>query len=251
MRMGNRLVRRYVPEFSRRLSSIVRLSSLPPSETLELAFPRLRDQFKDASNDEGVFPLLSEKEELSLKRNQSLLDKEVDRQAAVLMLVCSLDEKPSIVFTRRSRSLSTHASEMAFPGGHVEAIDGGSLVSTALREAKEELGQLDGVKVIGSTSSLPSLHGTQVTPVLGVLPYELPSDVESVFPGNEEVDQTIAIPLAKLLSTETTQSIPKRRLSHAPVYPMEGGGTIWGLTAYILRPILHRLYKPAFRLVAE
>ena len=71
------------------------------------------------------------------------------KEAAILVPVCSVQGIPSILFTRRSAQLSSHASQISFPGGYYdEELDtstddqyGNSsrLVNTALREMHEEL----------------------------------------------------------------------------------------------------------------
>jgi hypothetical protein len=54
--------------------------------------------------------------------------------AAVLVPVVDYDNEPKILLTRRADHLAQHSGQVAFPGGKVEAEDGGP-VSAALREA--------------------------------------------------------------------------------------------------------------------
>ncbi|KAL3823471.1 hypothetical protein ACHAXA_010231 [Cyclostephanos tholiformis] len=153
-----------------------------------------------------------------LRRQETPLYSPQKREAAILVPLCTVQGTPSILFTRRSSKLSTHASEISFPGGnHDEALDssGGwtnKLINTALREMKEELlydidhiglethancyedgddcsmshfnGQkndLPLVTVLGQTQPVPSLHGTKVTPIVGAINYDLPLCTSSEF----------------------------------------------------------------------
>ena len=59
------------------------------------------------------------------------------RPAAVLIPVV-VRERLSVILTQRTAHLSTHAGQIAFPGGRLD--DGESVAETALREAEEETG---------------------------------------------------------------------------------------------------------------
>ena len=60
------------------------------------------------------------------------------RPAAVLVPVVDRPE-PSVILTMRTPDLSSHAGQIAFPGGKIDKADKGPLAA-ALREAKEEIG---------------------------------------------------------------------------------------------------------------
>jgi ADP-ribose pyrophosphatase YjhB (NUDIX family) len=209
------------------------------------------------------------------------------KAAAVLVLLVLLDggREPALVFTRRSASLSKHAAEISFPGGHVEEKDA-SLVDTALREAFEELypplmnetatattggteshdptqqvlyqAFIQRLRILGCGTAVPSIHGISVTPVLALLDTSESTnpnstqDYLSLWQGNPaEVDHVFTVSLAELLDCEATQALPPtsrfpHTIKNAPVFPTQQHGTIWGLTAFILRPILHQLYRPVF-----
>ena len=63
------------------------------------------------------------------------------RPAAVLVPLCTVDNEPAILFTLRSATLSSHAGQISFPGGHADCVDEEreDPVVTAIRETKEEL----------------------------------------------------------------------------------------------------------------
>ena len=207
----------------------------------------LKTRFSEFVGSDGIFPLLNKSQTESFKKRVKWSDD--DRQAAVLVLVCNVDGKPSILFTHRSAHLSQHAAEISFPGGHVEKSE--TYETAALRETCEELlppkGFLAQVQIIGRTTKLPSIRGTPVTPVLAVSPNYL-SDVHELFPGNpNEVDLVFSAAVSDLVENEGSHVIPNNRFGNAlaPTFATPHG-EIWGLTAFILRPLLHRVLKPVY-----
>lgn len=219
-------------------------TSMAKCKSLEAAIPRLREVFHHKSNNEHVFPLFS-------PRTHELVWKTVPidarRQAAVLVPLVSYEGVPSLLFTTRSSHLPTHANEVSFPGGHYDASKDQNLHDTAIREAREELGGVeypwDQVEILGKATPLPSIKGTPVTPVIGVLPYEISA---TTFPGDDnEVTEIFYVSLMDLINMETTE-YNRRFRSNIPVYPVEETKRIWGLTAVITRPLLHKLFKPVF-----
>lgn len=106
---------------------------------------------------------------------------------------------------------------------------------------------------MGRTGKVPSLTGIMVTPIVGAFNRDLPSSEEEfarLFPGNEgEVDRVFTVPVRKLLENESAEPLPRLggtrgKETMGPVFPTENG-KVWGLTAIVLRPILHKILKPA------
>ena len=97
--------------------------------------------------------------------------------AAVLLLLDPTDPGLPLLFIRRTRQVSTHRGQVAFPGGGVEPGDA-SVVDAALREAREEmaippesvepLGLLTMVWTRGSERSLLPVVGRQRSDVVPV-----------------------------------------------------------------------------------
>ena len=188
------------------------------------------------------------------------------KQAGVFVLFVPNEKELSIVFTRRSKHLSSHASQISFPGGHYDAATDDTLVDTAIREAVEELHThrdettekqfRDNLYIFGRTTSVPSLRGTPVTSVLGI--YNISRHCNSVpitkvWSGNpSEVELVFTVPITTLVeeqmqastsdSTIFKRSATKSK-SSSPQYPT-ANGTIWGLTAYILQPIVSKILIP-------
>ena len=223
-------------------------SFLSPDMPNVLAVEHLRRRFEETANQEGIFPLLTEEQTESFQKRVKW--EPGDRQAAVLVLLCNVEGQPAILFTKRAAHLNQHAAELSFPGGHVEETE--TCADAALRETCEELlppdGFLENVQVIGRTSTLPSIRGTPVTAILAVLPHEELKDIHEIFPGDpNEVDQVFSMSIYDLVRNEGSHVIENSRFggTHAPTFASPYG-KIWGLTAFILRPMLHQIFKPVY-----
>lgn len=250
----------YYYRFARRLctSCSVPHSSKSGHSLLRTKFPELQSRFQDQLNDNGEFALYNNSTQFQTFHQQGGKETATAAAAAaVLVLLCNVGGESSLLFTKRSSQLRRHAGEISFPGGHVDPPHDASVVEAALRETHEELMPRSDfwvqnpIAIVGQTTPLPSLRGTPVTPVLGVLFHEMDltaDNLEEIFPGSpKEVDQVFTVTLKRLLEVETSRKLPENRLriSHGPVFPTEHG-EIWGLTAYIIRPLLHKLWRQVF-----
>ena len=56
------------------------------------------------------------------------------RQAGVVSLLCWHEGQWQVLLMLRTRDNTAHSGQLAFPGGAAEALDGGDLTRTALRE---------------------------------------------------------------------------------------------------------------------
>jgi 8-oxo-dGTP pyrophosphatase MutT (NUDIX family) len=211
---------------------------------LRRLIPNLRQRFESLSGSDGLFPILS-KRQMEYIQSSTIPDtkKSSTREAAVLIPLIEIQNEIHIVFTKRSLTMRSHKAEIAFPGGGRELSDE-TLMDTALREASEELQHSSSIHwtPIGICAPVPSLYGKPVTSVLAV--HTLPiTDLSMTFPGcPKEVDRVFSVRLETLMENETSK--PLGRLgSPAPVYNVEGE-EIWGLTAFILRPILRKILMP-------
>src|SRR6202012_3596154 len=107
--------------------------------------------------------------------------------AAVLLPIISR-EVPTVLFTRRTATLTKHAGQVSFPGGRVDADDL-SPVETALRETHEEVGiTSDFISVAGFLEGYETGTGFAILPVVGVLHEGFalvpePSEVAEIFEG--------------------------------------------------------------------
>ncbi|MGL5447584.1 MAG: CoA pyrophosphatase [Rhabdaerophilum sp.] len=158
------------------------------------------------------------------------------KPAAVLVPVVQRAEGLSLVLTERSAVLSTHAGQVAFPGGRIEP--GEAPRAAALREAQEEIG-LDpaAVEPIGFLPPYFSGTGFRVQPLVGLVS---PEARFSPHPG--EVARIFEVPLALVLDPASYRKGEifwrgRERsfyiLDYAEAY-------IWGVTAGIMRNFAER-----------
>jgi len=120
------------------------------------------------------------------------------RTAAVLLLLADGPDGPTAVLTERTPELTNYPGELVFAGGATDAGDKGP-VSTALREAREEVGlNPRSVRVIGllPAVALPE-SGFLVTPVLAWAP-SLPALHEL---NSAEVQTVVRVSLSRWRST--------------------------------------------------
>ena len=175
------------------------------------------------------------------------------RQAAVLVLLFPDDAgECRVLLTARVPHLSSHAGEVSFPGGSAEPNDADP-VSTALREAAEEIG-LDpdacGLRVVGVLErfTIP-VSGFRVTPVVALA--ERRPDCR---PAPDEVARIIEPPVEAFLPdapVELEERVIRERLIRYGVYPVEGE-RVWGATARMLGQLGALLAaEPAAEVAAE
>lgn len=152
------------------------------------------------------------------------------RESAVLILFGEGPEGPDVLLIERSRDMSSHAGQPAFPGGAVDEEDDGH-VAAAIREAVEET-HLDptGVHVF---AVLPPLYlppsGYVVTPVLAWWHRSAP-----VRPGDPaEVAAVDRVPVAELLDPANRVSIRHPSGFVGPAFKVRGM-LVWGFTAGLL-----------------
>ena len=133
--------------------------------------------------------------------------------------------------------MRTHAGQVAFPGGRIDP--GEDAIAAALREAEEEIG-LDPDLVEPSATLEPyrTVTGYFVTPVLGVVPPDLPLE-----PHEHEVADWFEAPLAFLLDPANQQRQPRcSRGGERHYYEIDWNGPdIWGATAAMIVNLSRRL----------
>jgi 8-oxo-dGTP pyrophosphatase MutT (NUDIX family) len=145
----------------------------------------LADRLRDAlGRSPAEKPLVGDLPELRLK---------ADMQAAVLVAITDRPE-PGVILTVRREHLRTHAGQIAFPGGRVDPNE--APIGAALREAHEEI-LLDPAmaEVVGTIEPYRTVTGYVVTPVVAVIPPDLPLQ-----PHEHEVANWFEAPLEFLLN---------------------------------------------------
>ena len=171
--------------------------------------------------------------------NQDQFAPPVIRPAAVLIAVTDRSE-PGVILTHRPDDMRAHPGQVAFPGGKLDP--GEDAVAAALREANEELA-IDpaAVRVIGASDRFITGTGYDVTPVLGLVPPDLP-----IAPNPIEVASWFEAPLGFLLDPANHAHKQKEWFGRMrPYIEIEWQGhLIWGITAAILANLARRLAWP-------
>lgn len=157
-------------------------------------------------------------------------------QAAVLIAVTD-GPQPGVILTQRPTTMRDHPGQVAFPGGKLEP--GEDAASAALREAHEELAlHPDNVRLIGSTDIYQTGTGFTITPVVGVVPPDLP-----YIPNPREVEDWFETPLDILLDDRnwTHNEVMWRGQNRAFLEMQWHNFRIWGVTAAIIFNLSRRI----------
>jgi 8-oxo-dGTP pyrophosphatase MutT (NUDIX family) len=170
-----------------------------------------------------------------------VLDEEADgagiTPAAVLVPIVDRPE-PTVILTLRPETMRKHPGQISFPGGRIDPGDDGP-VAAALREAEEEIGlPPDRVEVIGIADLYRTVTGFEVTPVVGIVPPDLP-----LRPHPGEVAAMFEAPLRYLLDPAHQQArsaIWRGQERHYYQIDYEGR-RIWGATAAMIVNLSRRL----------
>ncbi len=140
-----------------------------------------------------------------------------------------------VVFTKRPKTMSSHAGQVSFPGGRVDPEDS-SVAAAALREAHEEL-DIDPslVKVMGRLDDAWSIAGHHVIPYIGWLDKR----PEMVANENEVAEIMIADverlmrPEAERMHEHTMRGVVRNTQAFK-----WADGYVWGLTADLFYELL-------------
>lgn len=174
-------------------------------------------------------------------------DLSMNNKYSVLIPFClNEDDEPCVVLTLRSSNLSSHKSQMSFPGGQMDEIDENDPVKTALRETDEEIGlKADKVKVFGALNPLPTRDSSGlIFPVISVVDN---FQMSSLRINQNEVDGVYLVKLSSLCDTNKWRYTRWTKSGLAlPVYRDEtfndvSAPRVFGITALILHFVLRSL----------
>ncbi|MFP4208968.1 MAG: CoA pyrophosphatase [Wenzhouxiangella sp.] len=152
------------------------------------------------------------------------------RPAAVLVALIQRPE-PALVLTVRSGGMTSHAGQVALPGGRREGEEPFP-VFTALRETAEETGiATDRVRTLGLMRRFDTISAYRVVPVVGLI-----DQAPRFRPCPNEVSTVFTVPLTRVLDPA---SYCCHRVRHRgreyPLWSMRSEcWPIWGATAAIL-----------------
>jgi 8-oxo-dGTP pyrophosphatase MutT (NUDIX family) len=160
------------------------------------------------------------------------------RHAAVLVPIVDRPDGPTVLLTRRTPHLSSHAGQISFPGGRTEKHDP-TPEATALRETEEEVGiPGDLIEPVGRLDVYRTVTNYAVTPVVGIVQPDF-----SPQPDPYEVAEVFETPLSFLLNPDNHHrhsgwfnGTPRRwwAMPYGDYY-------IWGATAGMLMNLHERL----------
>ncbi|KAJ3623912.1 hypothetical protein MTP99_017575 [Tenebrio molitor] len=160
------------------------------------------------------------------------------KNAAVLVPLCVVDGRVSLLYTLRAANLKSHRGQVSFPGGMEDSADKNP-EQTALRETQEELGiAQDRIEVWGKGNVIVSRGVASVLPVIGALKIRNISRDLRVNPG--EVKEVFTVPLEVLCDPSHIKHTQFRTNYSLPVFT-GGKRRIWGLTAIITHLFLKAL----------
>ncbi|HEX3551343.1 MAG TPA: CoA pyrophosphatase [Candidatus Elarobacter sp.] len=145
------------------------------------------------------------------------------------------------IFIERASHLRDHPGQIALPGGSVDAVDGGDLQKTALRELWEEVGVApERVTIVGR---LPMVRQTRANN-FDVTPF-----VATVRPGPLTIDGTetaavFTIPLDVIVAELTRGTVDVGEVSVETHLLDYESRRVWGLTAHVLRSFVDAWRDP-------
>jgi len=156
-------------------------------------------------------------------------------QAAVLIPIV-MHAAPTVLLTQRTAHMSTHAGQVAFPGGKLDEEDVDA-TAAARREAYEEVGLEPGrIEVLGQLPLYTTGSAFMVTPVVALVRPGF-----RLQPNAHEVSDVFEVPLAFLMNPANHrhhqvvwQGVQRQWLS-MPYHDGLQERFIWGATAGMLR----------------
>ena len=162
------------------------------------------------------------------------------REAAVLIPIVEHPHEPTVILTVRTAHLSSHAGQVAFPGGKIDKEDNGP-AAAAIREAEEEIGLYPkSVRPIGELAPYLTGSGYKVVPVVAEVALDHP-----LVPNPHEVDDVFEVPLSFLMDPANHQKQSRKwegRDRYFYAMPF-GERYIWGVTAGIIRSLYETVYR--------
>lgn len=167
-----------------------------------------------------------------------VLDADKLREAAVLVGLVPRETGWHVLLTRRTEHMTSHAGQVAFPGGRVDANDQGH-IAAALRETAEEVGiSSSQIRPIGFLERFATISNFIVTPVVAILSVDIrpkpqQSEVATIF---EAPFELFLDPLQR--RTESREYLG--RVRSTTVFQF-GEHRIWGATASMMVNFVERL----------
>lgn len=170
----------------------------------------------------------------------SVIDGVKYRNSAVLVPLVEKSNGTKIILTIRSNDLPSHAGQISFPGGKVDAEDKNP-VDTAYREAFEEIGLSEKhIKRLGYLDITTTGTNYMILPVVGLIDIDFLPKIN-----RNEVEDIIYLPLEFIEHKNNLKYVDKefngtRKSFYLYQYKEY---SIWGATARILKTLSERFFQ--------
>ena len=159
----------------------------------------------------------------------------------VALLTPRADDRPApgVVLIERSRHLSSHAGQLALPGGKPEPDDR-DLWHTAVREAGEEVGLAGPVEPLGRLAPVPTPTGFWIVPFVALAP-------AGFWPAARTGEVArVHVPALATLADPRVHRVTGQVPYHGRTYDLHEFDLglevpLWGATARVLWDLLRRL----------
>lgn len=166
------------------------------------------------------------------------------RVAAVLLPFVKRSSGWHLIYTQRPETMPSHAGQISFPGGKMEA--GETVAQTALRETEEEIGLgEDDITLIGRLPSFDAMGSFRITPFAGIVSPDAKIQIDE-----REVAEAFEVPIRFLMNPEnhherTVQFGGEDHIIYDMPYTGADGvlRNIWGMTAMMTRRVWERGFR--------
>ncbi len=172
------------------------------------------------------------------QRSKASLNDPKRKRAAVLIPIFQKENAYYILVTKRTEQVPHHKGQISFPGGSQNP--GENLLTTALREAQEEIGlQEKDVTILGELDDMFTFSSDfLISPFVGFIPYPYQFNINF-----KEIAEIIEIPWNELTNPQNwREEVTKKDGYSLPLYSFYYQDyLIWGATARILRQLIDLL----------
>jgi 8-oxo-dGTP pyrophosphatase MutT (NUDIX family) len=212
-------------------------NELQADEFFRRARARLNFDVPPALTDATIIPATSNPD---MDKLLAVIAGELPLKSAAVLVAVVERAQPTVILTQRTQHLSSHAGQIAFPGGKIDPEDE-TPVDAALREAEEEIGLARNfVEPVGYLDVLLTPLGFRILPVLARVRPGFELNVNAY-----EVDDVFEVPLSFLMDPLNHKLKAREyRGIQRPFYEMPYGERyIWGATAMMLRALYERIVR--------